>query len=120
MKNINIYGIALITFLIGSTFLHSSCEETTPAKAIITVVDSLNFPVVGAIVELSQDSVINQSTGVQANVYDLQITDAAGITTHEFKWEAVLNIDVTKGNLKTKDFIRLEQSNTVRKTVVLR
>lgn len=120
MKNINIYAIVLGTFLFAVTFIHSSCEETSSAKAVITVLDSLNNPVVGAIVELSQDSVINQSTGVQANIYDLQITDAAGITTHEFQWEAVLNIDVTKGNLKTKDFIRLEQSNTIRKTIILR
>ena len=120
MKNINLYAAVLGTFLFAATFIHSSCEETTSAKAIITILDSLNHPVSGAIVELSQDSVINQSTGVQSNIYDLQVTDGSGISIHEFKWEAVLDIDVTKGNLKTKDFIRLEQSKTVRKTIILR
>lgn len=61
MKNINLYAIVLGTFLFAVSFIHTSCEETTSAKAEITVLDSLNRPVVGAIVELSQDSVINKS-----------------------------------------------------------
>ena len=119
MKSFNLYAIVFGTFLFATTILHSSCEETSPAKAIVSIVDSLNFPVSGAIVELSQDSVINQTTGIQSNIYDLQLTDAAGQAFFEFQWEAVLNVDVTKGNLQTKDFIRLEQSKTVRKTIVL-
>lgn len=119
VKSLRLYGIIIGTLLFAAAFMHSSCEETSPAKAIITVVDSLQFPVAGAIVELKQDSVVNQSTGVQANVSDIQISDPSGQTFHQFQWEAVLNVKVTKGNLSTIDFIRLEQSKTVRKTVVL-
>ena len=43
-----------------------------------------------------------------------------GRTIHEFKWEAVLVLEVSKGTLKTRDYIILKQSETVNKDVTIR
>ena len=59
------------------------------------------------IVVLSQDSVINPTTGVQASVREEGVTDGAGNVHFSFKLEAVLNIDASKGVKSAKDFIRL-------------
>ncbi len=111
----------VVTFLLaGIAVLTSSCKKTSPADANVTVVDSLSRPIKGATVILRQDTVVNPSTGVQADIYDEKVTDINGKAFFSFKWEAVLNVEVTKGNLKVYDYIRLEQSNTVSKTVVLK
>ena len=100
--------------------LSGSCKKTSPADANVKVVDSLSRPVKGALVILRQDTVVNPSTGVQADIYDEKTTDINGNAFFSFKWEAVLNVEVTKGNLKAYDYIRLEQSNTVSKTIILK
>lgn len=112
--------IAVVFLFTGVAMLTSSCKKTSPAEATITVVDSLQRPIKGATVILRQDSVVNPSTGVKADIYDEKISDINGNTFHSFKWEAVLNLEISKGNLKTLDYIRLEQSKTVSKTVILK
>lgn len=97
-----------------------SCKKTKPAEANVTIVDTLNRPVGGATVVLRQDSVINNTTGVRADIYQEKTTSGDGNAHFEFKWEAVLNVEVTKGSLSAKDYIRLEQSKTVSKTVIIK
>lgn len=121
MKCSTIKTITAVTVLfIGINIFTSSCKKTSPANAQITVVDSLNKPVKGAKVVLRQDSVTNPGTGVKADIYDEKISDIYGNTHHSFKWEAVLNVEVTYGKIKTLDYVRLEQSKTVDKTIVLK
>ena len=98
----------------------SSCEKSGPADCVITVVDSTGKRVSGAIVVLHQDSVVNGTTGAQAVINEMKSTDASGQVWFSFKLEAVLNIDASKGTKTARDYIRLEQSKEVTKTVVLR
>jgi hypothetical protein len=98
----------------------SSCEKTGPADALITVVDSTGKRVPGALVVLRQDSVINPTTGAHAVINEARISDGAGQASFSFKLEAVLNIEVTKNTLSARDYIRLEQSEQVTKTVIIR
>lgn len=95
----------------------SSCKKTTDCEAIITVVDTLGRAVPGAKVVLRQDSVVNPQTGVRADIFSEQFTTSSGEAIFSFQWEAVLNVEVTASTASAKDYIRLEQSETVRKTV---
>ncbi len=110
----------LIPLLFIAIIGWSSCEKSGPAEALITVTDSLGKRVPGAIVVLRQDSVINPTNGSQAVINEVKISDAAGQALFTFKLEAVLNVEVTKGGLQARDYIRLEQSEQVSKTVIIR
>ena len=110
--------IALFAIMIFT--LSQSCKKTTPAEANVSVVDSLNRPVGGATVVLRQDSVVNPNTGVRANIYQEQRTGGDGNAHFTFDWEAVLNVEVTKDALSAKDYIRLEQSKTVTKQIIIK
>lgn len=104
-----------------------SCKKDEPTKAVITVQDSGGYPVEGARVRVFQDSVVNQVTGVKANVSDEKISDSNGRTEHEFKWEAFLNIEAIRVRIDTpmwpvdtdtaRGYIRLEYQKTVETTV---
>ena len=110
--------ILLCIFTVFSVFY--SCRKKGPADALITVTDSLGKPVQGATVVLRQDSVISPTTGAQANVHQEGTTDLDGQATFSFALEAVLNLEVSKGALYVRDYIRLEQSKQVEKTVILK
>lgn len=109
--------IFILSILTGTFY---SCRKTGPADAVVTIVDTLNRPVQGAKVVLRQDSVVNTHTGVQADVYQEQISDFNGQAVFSFQLEAVLIVEVTKGALYEDDYIRLEQSKQVEKTVILK
>ena len=98
----------------------SSCKKTKDCEAIITVVDSTGKAVAGAKVVLRQDSVVNPQTGVRADIFGEQFTTSSGEAIFSFKWEAVLNVEVTSLTTSAKDYIRLEQSETVRKTLTVK
>lgn len=107
-------------FLIFVLTLNWNCKKTGPAEAIVTILDSLGQPVAGAKVILRQDSVQNTTTGVRADVYQEHVTSSNGEAVFSFELEAVLNIEVIKDSIhKADEYIRLEQSKTVRKTVVI-
>lgn len=110
----------LPAILLISIGLGSSCKKTGPAEAVIMVVDSTGKRIVGALVTLRQDSVQNPTNGVQASVNEMKMTDGAGQAFFTFKLEAVLIVEVEKGNLEARDVIRLEQSKQVSKTVIIR
>lgn len=111
-------NLAFAVLLASAGF--SSCKKNGPAEAVITVVDSIGARISGAIVTLKQDSVINPVNNVQASANQVKQSDASGQAFFSFKLEAVLNIEVEKGSKSARDFIRLEQSKTVDKTVVIR
>lgn len=98
----------------------SSCKKTKPCEVVVTVTDSTGKAIAGAKVVLRQDSVINPETGVRANIFDEETTAGNGEAIFSFSWEAVLNVEVTYLTQSAKDYVRLEQSETVRKTVVLK
>ncbi len=112
--------LLLLSLAFAGLFIVSSCKKTEPCEAIITVVDTLGRSVAGAKVVLRQDSVVNPQTGVRADVFDEEFTASNGEAIFKFSWEAVLNVEVTSGSRTAKDYIRLEQSETVRKTVVVK
>lgn len=111
--------LLLIAALILTTGIFS-CKKEGPCEAVITVTDSAGVAVKGATVVLRQDDVINPTTGAQANIHAEGTTDTYGKATFEFKLEAVLNVEITKGTKTAKDYIRLEQSKTVYRTVILK
>ena len=110
--------IFVALFILVVAGLCFSCKKTKPAEANVTVTDTLNRPVGGATVVLRQDSVVNTTTGVRADIYQEKTTGGDGTAHFEFEWEAVLNVEVSKGSLSAKDYIRLEQSKTVSKTII--
>lgn len=116
-RNLKNTGFALLIGLLFSSGFWISCKKTEPAEAVITVLDTLGKPVRGATVTLFQDSLTNQNTGIQANIIDVNVTDINGESLHTIDWEAVLNVEAVKGNQKARDFVRLEQSKTIYKTV---
>jgi hypothetical protein len=109
--------IAGVTLLFLPAFF--SCKKDTPTKAVITVLDTNDVPVAGATVSVFQDSVINQITGVRANIRDTKVSDASGKTEHEFKWEAFLNIEAIRADSSdtARGYIRLEYQKTMEATV---
>lgn len=115
----NRYLIICCLVLVG-LISNSSCKKTKDCEAVVTVVDTLGRAVAGAKVVLRQDSVVNPQTGVRADIFDEEFTTSNGEAIFKFKWEAVLNVEVTSLTLSAKDYIRLEQSETVRKTVTVK
>lgn len=108
----------IILALLGTALLSTGCKKTEPCQAIITVTDTLGSPMGGVRVVLRQDSVIS-SRGVRADVFEEATTAGNGEAFFEVKWEAVLNVEVFYDTLTIRDYIRLEQSETVRKTIVV-
>lgn len=110
-------SLIVITF-IGSIF---SCKKKeTGCDAVVTVTDTIGKIVSGALVILSQDSVVNPNTGVKASVYKESTTDGYGQAYFSFDKEAVLNIEASKGALAGRDYIRLEPGASVEKTVKIK
>lgn len=120
MKKQIVRTLPVLFFILGITASMYSCRKKGPADAIVTVVDSLGKTVQGAKVVLRQDSVISPTTGAQANVYQAGTTDLNGQASFSFPLEAVLNVEVSKGALSARDYIRLEQSKQVEKTVIIK
>lgn len=116
MKNVFFILVASMLALV----VVPACKKTEPCEAIITVVDTLGKPVQGAKVVLRQDSVLNAKNGVRADVFEEEFTASNGEAFFEFKWEAVLNVEVVSQTQQARDYIRLKQSETVRKTVIVK
>ena len=110
----------LTAFVIIMAVTSHSCKKDGPCQAIITITDTAGIAVKGATVILRQDAVVNPTTGAQANVYQEGTTDVYGKASFEFKLEAVLNIEASKGTKIGKDYVRLEQSKTVYRTVIIK
>lgn len=116
MKAIKFLMVALLVVPV----IFTSCKKSGPAEAVVTVVDSTGKRISGALVVLRQDSVTNPTNNVQASVNQKQMSDAAGQAFFTFQLEAVLNVEATKGTQSARDYIRLEQSKQVSKTIIIR
>ena len=109
---------SILLILTVFTFIVSGCKKTEPCEAIITVTDTLGNRMPNVKVVIRQDSIVSNQ-GVRANIFQEALTAGNGEAYFEVKWEAVLNLEVFYDTLTVRDYIRLEQSETVRKTVVL-
>ncbi|MFL2575505.1 MAG: hypothetical protein ACJ0QC_07055 [Flavobacteriales bacterium] len=124
MRNINFKSFfinIIIAFVI--TFSVSSCQEESPTRAIITVVDSDGAPAFDVCtVILSQQGLIN-SAGNESNVYESKKTSTNGTVEFEFVNEAILNIEATyvSGNdtYTAESVIKLVREELVRKTITV-
>ena len=101
----------------------SSCQEESPTRAIITVVDSEGSPAYDVCtVVLSQDGLIN-SAGNESNVSKSKTTSSNGTVEFEFVNEAILNVEVTynTGNdtYSAESVIKLVREELVRKTITV-
>jgi hypothetical protein len=114
----------LLTFttFVGSNF---SCKkEDLTCTAIIKVVRSIGGPAPSAKVTITSkygeendpDRVDSALTAPQ----NTKITDANGEVTYTFKYPAILDITATHISFgSAEDLIKLEEGETVRKTVTL-
>ncbi len=107
-------------FLSCCMALSTGCKKEGPCQALITVTDTSGNIVSGALVILRQNEVVSPVTGVQADVIDSAFTNTLGQANFEFKLEAVLNIEASKGLLSGKDYVRLEQSKQVARVVKIK
>ena len=127
MRNINFKSF-LINFIIAfviafSATTLSSCQEESPTRAIITVVDSDGAPAYDVCtVILSQDGLIN-SAGNESNVSKSKTTSSNGTVEFEFVNEAILNVEATyvTGNdtYTAESVIKLVREELVRKTITV-
>jgi hypothetical protein len=127
MRNINFKSF-LINFITAFVIVFftttlSSCQEESPTRAIITVVDSDGAPAYDVCtVILSQDGLIN-SAGNESNVSKSKTTSSNGTVEFEFVNEAILNIEATyvTGNdtYTAESVIKLVREELVRKTITV-
>lgn len=94
-----------------------SCKKDGETKAVISVKDAAGNSVSGATVVLWQDTSVNQTSGVQANIRVTKTSDSNGRAEFTFALEAYLNITATKDTNTAHGFIRLKEHETVSQTV---
>ena len=127
MRNINFKSF-LINFIMAFVIAFfatslSSCQEESPTRAIITVIDSDGAPAYDVCtVILSQDGLIN-SAGNESNVSKSKTTSSNGTVEFEFVNEAILNVEATyvTGNYTytAESVIKLVREELVRKTITV-
>ncbi|MFN4852895.1 MAG: hypothetical protein ACK5JC_00585 [Bacteroidota bacterium] len=99
----------------SSLSLFQQCKEPDAPKAEITVVDSLNKTISGAIVRITSKNYIPAST-----IDISQKTDLKGKAYFSFKLEAILQVVANSSGLTGTDYIQLENGKTVQKTIVVK
>ena len=124
MRNINFKSF-LISFVIAFVIAFSvtSCQEESPTRAIITIVDSDGAPAYDVCtVILSQQGLIN-SAGNESNVYESKKTSSNGTVEFEFVNEAILNVEATynteNDTYTAESVIKLVREELVRKTIIV-
>ena len=124
MRNINFksFFISFITAVVIA-FSVASCQEESPTRAIITIVDADGAPAYDVCtVILSQQGLIN-SAGNESNVYESKKTSSNGTVEFEFVNEAILNVEATynTGNYTytAESVIKLVREELVRKTITV-
>jgi hypothetical protein len=110
--------VVLALFIVSAT-VTVGCHKQKDSIAVITVVDSLNKPVSGAVVKLTA-AVKNNTQTLAPYLPNIQTTGSDGVTYHHFPLEAVLAAEVSKGSLKVTDMVRLKKEDTVTQTIVLK
>jgi hypothetical protein len=108
------FTLLTVIFLLAASAL-SSCKKEEPAKAVITVVDTLNNPIQGCTVELNSEN--NPRPG---DVKSSEITDFSGNAYFEFELEAILQVEVSRGAFEAdKENIHVIPGETAEKTITL-
>ena len=110
--------IALFAFFsTGGT----SCKKESQCDALITVLDTVGNPVVGATVKLDCNGCPPPQSGSTNTLQtDQQTTDASGRAAFAFKYEAVLDITVTHPtHLTATGILKLEAGKTTDKTITM-
>jgi hypothetical protein len=108
------FTLLTVIFLFTASTL-SSCKKEEPAKAVITVVDTLNNPIQGCTVELNSEN--NPRPG---DVKASEITDISGNAYFEFELEAILQVEVSRGAFEAdKENIHVIPGETAEKTITL-
>ena len=114
MKRIIFSVLTLLLFAFAAS--QSSCKKKKPTEAEITVLDSINRPLVGAKVYVNSKN--NTPPGT---IEDTQVTDNRGKTFHTFENEAILQVEVSKqiGSVTVTGYgiLRLEEGKKVELTV---
>ena len=116
-KSGRLTGLILVGIFLALSFY--GCKKDGPTLAVISVVDSINRPVQGALVILWQDTAVNKTNGVASDLRVTKTSDASGKAEFDFQLEAFLNIDVIYNADTGRSFIRLKEHETVNKTVVI-
>ena len=124
MRNINLKSFFIsfnIAFVIA--FSLTSCQEESPTRAIITIVDPDGEPAYDiCTVILSQQGLIN-SAGNESDIYKRKKTSSNGMVEFEFVNEAILNVEATyvSGNetYTAESVIKLVREELVRKTITV-
>ncbi len=91
----------------------SSCYKEPFYKCEIYVTDTLNVPIPGATVDLIPD------VTPPPQVFASGITDEHGLVSFDFSNEAVFNVTATKGGSSGNGFVKLENRQTVKETVII-
>ncbi|HBF88480.1 MAG TPA: hypothetical protein DDX39_07555 [Bacteroidales bacterium] len=88
--------IALVSVLTISLVTNTSCKKPKPPKAIITVVDTAEYTIEGAMVVIYVDkngAMIDPNAGI---VSDTDYTGSNGTVEFEFSNEAIFDVYVEK------------------------
>jgi hypothetical protein len=129
MRNKVIFPFLLLMLSIDYFFI--SCAKNTDCKATVTCVNSSGAPIQGAAVQLYADVKTAQNTTVIADIKAQGVTDVSGNVSFVFKLPAIYDISasVTAANTGTSgpstttltgtNIIKLDEGNTVQKTVTL-
>jgi hypothetical protein len=108
MKNI----FVILAICLGMAAFVSSCKKDKAPKAVVTVVNTAGDVVAGATVKIYSDpryynEIVVNGTDTSYmydpvgyydpdlhELYDIQTTNSAGQTEHEFKYESIYNVEV--------------------------
>lgn len=110
-----IFTAVLFLFTIGSC---SPKDET--CVAVIKVVGANGAALSGAQVKLTSNHGLSKGQGELADYLPTrQLTNVNGMVTFDFKYPAILDVEVTYGSSGSvvSDLIKLEPGETVQKTI---
>jgi hypothetical protein len=110
--------IIVCTFLFTTSY---SCrKKNTLCTASIKVVRQNGAIVSGAKVKMTSNEALSQSKPLADYLPDTKLTDATGFATFEFKYPAILDVEVTHVAYGIgADLIKLEEGESVSKTIVI-
>lgn len=118
--------ILLLSLIVTGSFgifSASSCKKTEPCEAVITVKDTLGKPLAGATVSIHPDSATLANLGSDqdylSDVVQEAVTSSSGEVFFTVQREAVLDVDVIYLTQTAQDYIRLQEGETARLTVIV-
>lgn len=116
----NVFRSFVFVLVIGAAGVFSAgCNHDKSCTAVIKVVDTDgSTPVGDAKVELYA-TISTQSGPVTADLKAEGVTGSDGTVEFKFKLPAILDIKATKGTKVGQGIVKLEEKETVKKTVQL-